>query len=69
MSKPILDSMEGIVYHRDRQIRQLELMHAYIGSPFVVLGASQLIVNSILAGKPFVFIRIEDPEDPVPLPR
>jgi Holliday junction resolvase RusA-like endonuclease len=69
MSKPILDVMQKIVYDDDRQIRQAELAHLRIDSPLVVVGASKLIVDSIQAGNEFVYVRIDEPVDPFPLPR
>ena len=68
MSKPILDSLEGIVYLNDRQIRQAELTHVPIGAPFVFVGASPAIVTAVQAGNAFVYVRIEDPVVPFPLP-
>lgn len=68
MSKPILDAMQQIVYDDDRQIRQVELTHVRIDAPFVFVGASKLIVAAVQAGNEFVYVRIEDPVDPFPLP-
>ncbi len=68
MSKPILDSLEGIVYVNDRQIRQAELTHVPIGAPFVFVGAPPAIVTAVQAGNAFVYVRIEDPVAPFPLP-
>ena len=62
-SKPILDSLEGIVYLNDRQIGQAELTHVPIGSPFVFVGASPAIVMAVQAGNAFVYVRIEDPRE------
>jgi crossover junction endodeoxyribonuclease RusA len=69
MSKPILDAMEGVVYDNDRQIIQAEITHVPIGSAFVFVGASRIIVASVQAGSQFVYVRIDDPVDPFPLPR
>jgi Holliday junction resolvase RusA-like endonuclease len=69
MCKPILDVMEKIVYHNDRQVRQAELTHVRIDAPFVFVGASKLIVAMVQAGDEFVYVRIEDPVDPFPLPK
>lgn len=69
MSKPILDSMERIVYINDRQIRQAELTHVKIDAPFSIAGASKAIVIALQAGTQFVYVRVEDPADPFPLPR
>jgi Holliday junction resolvase RusA-like endonuclease len=69
MSKPILDVMQQIVYADDRQIRQAELTHVRIDAPFVIVGASKLIVSNVQAGNDFVCIRIEDVVDPYPLPK
>ena len=68
MSKPIFDAMEGIVYENDRQIRQAEITHVPIDAPFRIKGASSIIVSAVQAGRPFVFVRFEDPVDPFPLP-
>ena len=69
MSKPILDAMEQIVYENDRQIRQAEISHVRIDAPFVFVGASPILVAAVQAGKQFVYVRIEDPIDPFPLPK
>ncbi len=68
MSKPVLDSMEGIVYANDRQIRQSELTHVQIRAPFVFVGVAPRIVNAVQAGNEFVYVRIEDALVPFPLP-
>jgi Holliday junction resolvase RusA-like endonuclease len=69
MSKPILDVLQSIVYSDDRQIRQAQITHLEIGAPFSIVGVSKIIVNAIQAGTQFVYVRIEDPADPFPLPK
>jgi Holliday junction resolvase RusA-like endonuclease len=69
MSKPILDVMQKLVYGDDRQIRQAELTHVRVDAPFVLVGASKLVVASIQAGNDFVYVRIDDPIDPFSLPK
>jgi hypothetical protein len=69
LAKPIFDVMEGIVYANDRQIRQAEITHVRIDAPFSFMGASKIIVTAVQAGNQFVYIRIEDPVDPFPLPK
>jgi crossover junction endodeoxyribonuclease RusA len=69
MSKPILDSLEGLVYANDRQVRQVEFTHVRIDSVFRIIGVSKLIVTSVQAGNQFVYVRIEDLVDPFPLPK
>ena len=69
MSKPILDVLENIVYGDDRQIRQAQITHLEIGAPFSIVGVSKIIVDAIQTGQQFVYVRIEDPVDPYPLPR
>jgi hypothetical protein len=61
--------MEGIVYSNDRQIRQAEITHVRIDALFSFIGASKIIVTAVQAGNPFVYVRIEDPVDPFPLPK
>ncbi|MGL6096956.1 MAG: hypothetical protein ACRC7O_14325, partial [Fimbriiglobus sp.] len=68
MSKPIFVVMQGIVYINDRQVQQTVLAHVRIDAPFVIVGASKLIVAAIQAGDEFVYVRVEDPVDPFPLP-
>ena len=68
MSKPILDVMQTVVYGDDRQVRQAELAHVRIDAPFVIVGASKLIVAALQAGTEFVYVRVEDAVDPLPLP-
>lgn len=69
MSKPILDEMETVIYNNDRQIRQAEITHVKIGAAFSIMGVSKILVNAIQAGSQFVYVRIEDPVDPFPLPQ
>ena len=68
MSKPILDAMERVVYHDNRQIVQSELTHLRIGAAFSIAGASRVLVTALQAGLQFVYVRIEDPVYPFPLP-
>jgi Holliday junction resolvase RusA-like endonuclease len=69
MSKPILDAMEQIVYNKDRQVVQSELTHARIGAPYPMVGVRPMIVMAVQAGNQFVYVRIEDPVTPFPLPK
>jgi len=69
MSKPILDEMEKIVYHDDRQIIQAGITHLRIGAAFSIAGVSKVLVTALQAGSQFVYVRIEDPVDPFPLPK
>lgn len=69
MSKPIFDALEGVVYVDDRQIRQAQIAHLEIDAPFTIVGVTKIIVDSLQAGLQFVYVRIEDPVDPYPLPR
>ncbi|WP_337176129.1 RusA family crossover junction endodeoxyribonuclease [Paludisphaera sp.] len=68
MSKPIFDEMQADVYGDDRQIRQARLVHLEIGAPVAIANASKLLVTAIRTGGPFVYVRVEDPESPYPLP-
>jgi Holliday junction resolvase RusA-like endonuclease len=69
MSKPILDEMQSIVYKDDRQIVQAEISHLEIGAAFSIAGVSKVLVTALQAGSQFLYVRIEDPVDPFPLPR
>ncbi len=69
MSKPIFDVMQKIVYKDDRQIRQAEITHVRIDSAFVFVGTSTILLSAVQAGKQFVYVRIEEPVDPFPLPK
>jgi hypothetical protein len=69
MSKPILDVMQNLVYVDDRQIRQAEFTHVPIDAPFVIVGASKILVSAVQVGSEFVYVRIEDAVDPFPLPK
>ena len=68
MSKPILDALGGIVYVDDRQIRQAEIVHVGIRSNFLLAGVSRIIADALQVGTEFVYVRIEEPIDPFPLP-
>lgn len=69
MSKPIHDMMNKVVYDDDRQIRQAELVHVQITTPMVFAGAAKMITDAVQRGLPFVYVRIEDPVEPYPLPK
>jgi hypothetical protein len=69
LSKPIHDVMNKLVFTDDRQIRQLELAHLPITSLFSIVGVAKIIVDSLREGIPFVYLRIEDPVEPFPLPK
>jgi Holliday junction resolvase RusA-like endonuclease len=69
MSKPILDAMQNIIYADDRQIVQAEITHLRIGAAFSIAGVSKVLVTALQAGSQFVYVRIEDPVDPFPLPK
>jgi Holliday junction resolvase RusA-like endonuclease len=69
MSKPILDVMQSIVYNDDRQVRQAQITHVQINAAFSIVGVSKIIVDALQAGSEFVYVRIEDPVDPFPLPK
>jgi hypothetical protein len=68
MSKPIFDEMQDIVYGDDRQIVQAEITHLRIGAAYAIAGVSKVLVTALQAGSQFVYVRIEDPVDPFPLP-
>jgi Holliday junction resolvase RusA-like endonuclease len=69
MSKPVLDAMQGIAYVDDRQIVQAEFTHARLGGAYQVGGVRPMIVNGLQAQAQFVYVRIEDPVTPFPLPK
>lgn len=69
MSKPILDAMQGIVYENDRQIVQAEIAHLKIDAPCSIPRVSKILVNALQSGSQFVYVRLEDPVDPFPLPK
>lgn len=69
MSKPILDVMQQIIYDDDRQIVQAEIAHLKIVAAFSIVGVPNILGTPIQAGLPFVYVRIEDPSYPYPLPK
>jgi Holliday junction resolvase RusA-like endonuclease len=69
MSKPILDAMQTIVYDNDRQIVQSEITHTRIGAAYQVVGVRPIIVMALQAGNQFLYVRVEDPVSPFPLPK
>jgi hypothetical protein len=69
MSKPVFDSLNGVVSVDDRQIMQAEIAHLYIAAPFSFPGVSKLITSAVQANQQFVSVRIEDPVAPYPLPK
>lgn len=69
MSKPILDVLQKLVYDSDRQIIQAEISHVKIDAPFSIPNVRPIIVAGLQAAKQFVYVKIEDPVDPFPLPK
>jgi Holliday junction resolvase RusA-like endonuclease len=69
MSKPILDVLQTLIFDNDRQVRQGEIIHLEIGGTFAIKGVSKIIVDALQAGAQFVYVRIEDPVIPYPLPK
>jgi crossover junction endodeoxyribonuclease RusA len=69
MSKPILDAMEGIAYGKDRQVVQTQLAHARLSGAYQVGGVRPIIVNALQGQAQFVYVSIEDPENPFTLPK
>jgi hypothetical protein len=71
-NKPSIDvdnMSKRIVYDDDRQIVQAEIIHLKIGAAFSIAGVSKVLVTALQAGSQFVYVRIEDPVDPFPLPK
>ena len=66
MSKPVHDAMNGTVYIDDRQVRQAEIVHLRITTPMVFPGVARVLVNSVQAGRDFVYVRLADPLGPLP---
>ena len=69
MAKPILDAMQSIVYRNDRQVTQAEISHLRIDAAFPVVGVRRVLLNALRTGEEFVYVRLEDPANPFPLPR
>jgi Holliday junction resolvase RusA-like endonuclease len=68
MSKPILDALQGIAYVNDRQVVQSQLTHARLGGAYHIGGRRPVIVNALKAQAQFVYVSIEDIDNPFPLP-
>lgn len=69
MSKPIFDAMQGVVYLNDRQITQAELAHRNISAPHSIPLVAKMLIEYLQTGQPFVYVRLQDPVEPFPLPR
>ena len=69
MSKPIFDVMQDVIYRDDRQITQAEITHVKIAAAFSIAGASKMLVSAIQTGEQFVYVRLEEPVNPFPLPK
>jgi Holliday junction resolvase RusA-like endonuclease len=69
MSKPVHDAMNNLVYEDDRQIRQTEISHVRIDAPMVIAGVSKILADAIQKGQQFLYVRVEDAVDPLPLPK
>jgi Holliday junction resolvase RusA-like endonuclease len=69
MSKPILDALQQVIYDDDRQIIQAEITHTRLDALYSIGGSAKIIANALQANQPFVYVRIEDPVVPFPLPK
>ena len=57
MVKPILDSLQGIVYENDRQVLRVDIEWADIDGEFTVRYMSPSVALALSAGDEFIWIR------------
>jgi crossover junction endodeoxyribonuclease RusA len=69
MVKPIRDAMNKVLYDDDKQITHAHQTQTSNAAPFVIRGASKLVVDALQASKEFVYIKIEDAPALTALPR
>jgi crossover junction endodeoxyribonuclease RusA len=68
MVKPIRDALNKVVYEDDRQIRYSETIYLPMDTPVVIRASSAILLAAYSAGRPFVYVRIEDAPTVIHLP-
>lgn len=63
MLKPIQDALIGIVYADDRQLTDTHGALRDLNDRYLLRGASLPLVTALVAGDPFVHIRVDIPPD------
>lgn len=63
ISKPIQDSLEGLIFENDSQIVNLTCRKRSINGSFRIRGMSQELANGFVIGSDFIHIRISAPTD------
>ena len=61
--KPIQDAMNGVVYHDDSQITDIQSLLRDVTKSFKVQGMSIKLAEGFSFGNDFIYIRVEDAPD------
>lgn len=64
ISKPIVDSLKGLVYHDDRQVVNANAWKKDINGSFRIRGISVILAQSIAEGDDFVHVSIDEDRNP-----
>jgi crossover junction endodeoxyribonuclease RusA len=68
MVKPILDALKGLVYEDDSQIDDTDAHRRSLNGSFQVRGMSPALAEGFVAGREFVYVRVEECLNPEVLP-
>lgn len=58
MAKPILDTMQGLAYENDRQVKSVHVEWCDIAGAYVVRYMSPIVAAALVAGREFLWIRV-----------
>lgn len=58
MAKPVLDSLQGIAYLNDRQVKHIDVDWRDIGGEYVVRYMSRAVAVALSEGDEFIWIRV-----------
>lgn len=58
MAKPVLDSMQAIVYENDRQVKSVHIDWCDIGGSYIVRHMSPIVAAALSVGEEFLWVRV-----------
>lgn len=58
MAKPVLDSMQAIVYENDRQVKIVHIDWCDIGGSYIVRHMSPIVAAALSVGEEFLWVRV-----------
>lgn len=63
LAKPILDALQGLVYHDDNQVTDVVVRRTNIDGRFRIRRMSQLLANAFVSGDEFIHVQVERQPD------